>query len=36
MAAEERTSGISQQKTELDNAIESIMERTEGAEEEIP
>ena len=35
MAAEERASGITPEKTELDDAIESIMERKEGAEEEI-
>ena len=35
MAAEERASGISPEKTELDEAIENIMERREGAEEEI-
>ena len=35
MAAEERASGISSEKTELDEAIENIMERREGAEEEI-
>ena len=35
MVAEERASGISPDKTELDEAIESIMERREGAEEEI-
>ena len=35
MAAEERASGISPDKTELDEAIENIMERREGAEEEI-
>ena len=35
MVAEERASGISPDKTELDEAIENIMERREGAEEEI-
>ena len=35
MAAEERASGISPGKTELDEAIENIMEQREGAEEEI-
>ena len=35
MAAEERASGITPEKTELDDAIKSIMERKEGAEEEI-
>jgi len=35
IAAEERASGISPDKTELDEAIENIMERREGAEEEI-
>ena len=35
MAAEERASGITHEKTELDDAIESIMERKEGGEEEI-
>ena len=35
MAAEERASGISSEKTELDEAIENIMDRREGAEEEI-
>ena len=35
MAAEASASGISPEKTELDQAIESIMERREGAEEEI-
>ena len=34
MAAEERASGITPEKTEVDDAIESIMERKEGAEEE--
>ena len=35
IAAEERASGISPDKTELDEAIENIMERRERAEEEI-
>eukprot|EP00794_Sanderia_malayensis_P013413 gene13413-14787_t len=35
MAAEERESGTNPEPTELDQAIESIIERSEGAEEEI-
>ena len=35
MGAEERASRISPEKNELDEAIENIMERMEGAEEEI-
>jgi len=35
IAAKERASGISPDKTVLDEAIENIMERREGAEEEI-
>ena len=35
MAAEERSSGISPQMTELDQAVESIIEQCEGAQEEI-
>ena len=35
MAAEERASGINPERTELDEAVESIIERKEGAEEEI-
>ena len=34
MAAEERSSGISQQMTELDQAVECIIEQSEGAQEE--
>ena len=34
MAAEERTSGIIKEMSELDEAIESIIGRMEGAEEE--
>ena len=35
MAAEERASGITPEETDLDDAIDSIMERKEGAEEKI-
>ena len=35
MVAKERASGISPERTELDEAKESIMERKEGAEEEM-
>lgn len=35
MAAEERASGINPEKTELDEALESVIERSEGAQEEI-
>ena len=35
MAAEERASGISPERTELDEAVESMIERKEGAEEEM-
>ena len=35
MAAEERASAISPERTELDEAVESIIERKEGAEEEM-
>ena len=35
MAAEERASGISPERTELDETVESIIERKEGAEEEM-
>ena len=35
MAAEERQSGTNPELTELDQALENIIERSEGAEEEI-
>ena len=35
MAAEERASGINLEKTELDEALENVIERSEGAQEEI-
>ena len=35
MAAEERASGISPETSELDEALETIIGRMEGAEEEI-
>ena len=35
MAAEERASGISPEHTELDEALQDIMERSEGAQDEL-
>ena len=35
MFAEERASGISPEKTELDETLETILERTEWAEEKL-